>query len=67
MLMNLHDDESGLKAEHAQDFSFERDLKETDSREFRLAEMGLEMPKSFSISDSDVAFDSLELGTSTYI
>ena len=67
MLMNLHDDASGLKAESVQELSFERDLGADESRELRLLEIGMELPKSFAISDSDAAFDSLELGCSTYI
>ncbi|MDF1664527.1 MAG: hypothetical protein P1V97_22380 [Planctomycetota bacterium] len=67
MLMNLHDDESGLKPESVQELSFERDLGADDSRELRLLNIGMELPQSFSISDSDAAFESLELGVSAYI
>jgi hypothetical protein len=67
MLMNSHDDESDMKSDAAEYFEFSRDISDSDSRELRLVEIGLELPRSFAIFDSDTALDSLDLGSSTYI
>jgi hypothetical protein len=67
MLMNLHDDESDLKAEQAQDFEFDRKFSQDHSLELRLIEIGVELPTSFRISEHTEAFHGLEMGTSTYI